>query len=161
MEKHLSREIIESFGFVLFLETKSKYHNLWFKLNGNSLCWYPDTDHVTIDSPFESRVWDGRLNTIEELMWVFSKTDLDLRTEYEKTLNIPCGELNFISSDEVENIIDNREPLAIFYTVENNVFVSIYNLDGNATVEDHKTKDEMLMWLFDYDNVPDERKYGE
>jgi len=153
MQKHLTREIIEAFGFIFFKETKGKTINLRFKLNDNNLCWYPETDHVTIDNPFEARVWDGRLNTIEELAFVFSKTDLDLRTKYEKSLNIPCGKLSFVISNEIDNVIETK---GFFHTVESNLFVSVYN--GN--VEDHKTKDEMLMWLFDYDNVPDERKYG-
>ena len=171
MEKHLSREIIESFGFKLYEENLTNIdfpHDLWFKLNDIDLCWYPDTDHVTIDTRVEWRVWSGRLNIKEELEFVLNKTDLDLRiksdaqikAEKEQQYKIWENKIELVSRERMSEIIDAYQPLGLFYTIEKGIYISCYNLDGNATVEEHQTKNDMLDWIFDYDNVSEERKEG-
>ena len=171
MEKHLNKEIIESFGFVLHEEnlTNTDFpHDLWFKLNDIDLCWYPDTDHVTINTRVEWRVWSGRLNTKEELEFVLSKTDLDLRTKTDEEIKLEkeaqysewLSKMTLVDSEKMSEIIETCKPIGLFYLIDNGIYVSCYNNSGNCTVEDHKTLEDMLDWIFDYDNVPEERKCG-
>ena len=68
--------------------------------------------------------------------------------------------VKFVDSETLNEIIETHLPLGYFYSVNNGIYVSVDNHSGDAWTEDHETKEDMLTWLFDYDNVSDERKYG-
>lgn len=59
-----------------------------------------------------------------------------------------------VSSEVAKNIIQNRTPLGLFYTVENGVFVAIDNSDGNAWTEEFKALSLCEAWLKRIDLEP-------
>lgn len=54
-----------------------------------------------------------------------------------------------ISKEKAHKIINNREPLGLFYFLENDVFVGIDNSTGDSFVEEFKDKETCLAWLTD------------
>lgn len=52
-----------------------------------------------------------------------------------------------ISKKEALEVIETRKPLGEFYVKENNCYVAIDNLDGDAWTEEFETKEEALKWL--------------
>ena len=61
------------------------------------------------------------------------------------------NEIKKISEEEAQKIIDTREPLGLFYTIEkvNNkrIYVGIFNADGSAWTEDFKSLSSCKKWL--------------
>lgn len=54
-----------------------------------------------------------------------------------------------ISKIKAHKIINKREPLGIFYFLENDVYIGIDNSTGDSFVEEFKDKETCLAWLTD------------
>lgn len=56
-----------------------------------------------------------------------------------------------VTEEEAIEIIDTREPIGLFYQIENDIngtfFVGIDNSSGDANVEEFETKEECFAWL--------------
>ncbi|HZK56788.1 MAG TPA: hypothetical protein VFD17_00640 [Clostridia bacterium] len=56
-------------------------------------------------------------------------------------------EIKYISRDEASKIIETRKPRGLFYETDNGFYVGIDNSNGDAWVEEFKTKEECFNWL--------------
>ena len=61
-------------------------------------------------------------------------------------------DLTCISNATYAEIIENRKPEGIFYTIEDGKFLSLDNEDGEAFTESHDTEKDMIDWLFNPKN---------
>lgn len=52
-----------------------------------------------------------------------------------------------VTPEEASAIIENREPLGLFYIKEKDVYVGIDNWDGNAWTEEFKSLGACKRWL--------------
>lgn len=52
-----------------------------------------------------------------------------------------------IDNNKSTEIIEKREPRGLFYTIENDIYVGIDNLSGDAWTEDFKTLKQCKRWL--------------
>ncbi len=57
----------------------------------------------------------------------------------------------YVSSEEADEIIENREPLGLFVLDAGDVVVGIDNWSGDAWTEDFHDLCECLKWLVDFD----------
>lgn len=56
-------------------------------------------------------------------------------------------EIKHINREEASKIIETRKPLGLFYETDNGFYVGIDNSNGDAWVEEFKTKEECFNWL--------------
>ena len=63
-----------------------------------------------------------------------------------------CG----VSKERLGKIIDTRQPIGLFYTVENGVFVGVDNLTGDAWTEEFHDYWTCRQWLLGCFEVWDE-----
>ncbi|MDS0525484.1 hypothetical protein NNC19_07320 [Clostridium sp. SHJSY1] len=52
-----------------------------------------------------------------------------------------------VSEEEISKIIETRKPLGTFYTIENDFYVAVDNLTGDAWTEDFTNKKDCLNYL--------------
>jgi len=52
-----------------------------------------------------------------------------------------------IDNNKSIEIIEKREPRGLFYTIENDIYVGIDNLSGDAWTEDFDTLTQCKRWL--------------
>jgi hypothetical protein len=52
-----------------------------------------------------------------------------------------------IDNNKSIEIIEKREPRGLFYTIENDIYVGIDNLSGDAWTEDFDTLAQCKRWL--------------
>lgn len=62
-------------------------------------------------------------------------------------------EVNQVTKEEADEIIEKREPLGLFYCVDGNVYVGIDNRTWDAWVEEFCSLEECLNWLNDAEVV--------
>lgn len=56
-------------------------------------------------------------------------------------------EIKYITRKEASAIIETRNPRGLFYETDNGFYVGIDNSNGDAWVEEFKTKEECFNWL--------------
>lgn len=67
------------------------------------------------------------------------------------TTGVKMMNIKKVTEEEAIEIIDTREPIGLFYQIENDIngtfFVGIDNSSGDANVEEFETKEECFAWL--------------
>ena len=58
-----------------------------------------------------------------------------------------------MSVEEIDKVIETREPKGTFYAKDNDGYVAVDNTDGNAWTEDFKSKEDAIKWLSDKSEV--------
>lgn len=56
-----------------------------------------------------------------------------------------------ITGDEADEIIEKRKPLGLFYEKSTDLYIGIDNSQGDAFVEEFKTKENCIKWLNGYE----------
>lgn len=56
-------------------------------------------------------------------------------------------EVKKVSLEESSKIIETREPLGLFYTIENGTYIGIDNAYGDAWVEEFRSLSSCKRWL--------------
>lgn len=73
-----------------------------------------------------------------------------INQEFENEVIAMENNIKEISSEEVEKILNTRKPLGLFYTIENNKYIAIDNLKGDAWTEEFNTLPECFGYLLNY-----------
>lgn len=67
-----------------------------------------------------------------------------------------------ITKEEAYKIIETKEPLGLFWLIDEGAFIAIDNSHGEAFVEEFQDKEEGLQWLKDWFKKPGcEELYGD
>ena len=68
---------------------------------------------------------------------------LERRKEEYKMLH----EIKEVNSEQLKRIIETKEPLGLYYTKENEIYVAVDNSKGNAWTEEFSTKEMAVKYL--------------
>lgn len=61
------------------------------------------------------------------------------------------SQAEFISKENVDNIIETTKPLGLFYTFDTDKWIGIDNSSGDVFIEEFDSFIECYLWLVDYD----------
>lgn len=144
----------EEVVFKVFLNALFELKNISKKLERDINNGYIIKDRLMLKDVEYNREIEMMENKLEILKKLF---DIEKCKKYISTLEENTDknkEYIMHNNMEVSNhfsnfLINNKKPLGTFYTIKDNKYVGINNLNGNALIEEFNTKKECLDWLND------------